>query len=241
MFGAYQAGIWAGLSEYFQPDLVVGASVGSLNGWAIAGGCSPEALKQRWLKVDTRAAERFRLPRGPLDGILGSDHLEEWTRELAREFQPSIPYGLVLTQLPRLRPILVQAPEVTWRHLAGSCAVPGLLRQQRIDGILYSDGGLLSAMPIWAAEAMGADKIIGVNIMLPLPRPVRQAMRFIRDVRSDSSARRNVPKLVLAPDPPLGSAKGMAQHRTENAIRWIDRGYADALAAREQIVQFSGS
>src|SRR5579862_9012522 len=42
MFGAYQAGAWRELSASFRPDLVVGTSAGSLNGWSIAGGCPPE-------------------------------------------------------------------------------------------------------------------------------------------------------------------------------------------------------
>ena len=41
MFGAYQAGAWEVLSQSFQPDIVIGASIGSLNGWAIAAGCDP--------------------------------------------------------------------------------------------------------------------------------------------------------------------------------------------------------
>ena len=44
MFGAYQAGAWNVLSQRFQPDMVVGTSVGALNGWAIAGGCPPDEL-----------------------------------------------------------------------------------------------------------------------------------------------------------------------------------------------------
>jgi predicted acylesterase/phospholipase RssA len=32
MFGAWQAGAWSVLARHFQPDLVVGASAGSLNG-----------------------------------------------------------------------------------------------------------------------------------------------------------------------------------------------------------------
>ncbi|MBM3775954.1 MAG: hypothetical protein FJW37_12460 [Acidobacteria bacterium] len=47
MFGAYQAGAWRALEGRFRPDLVVGASVGALNGWAIAGGCAPEELVDR--------------------------------------------------------------------------------------------------------------------------------------------------------------------------------------------------
>ena len=49
MFGAYQAGVWKSLARVFQPDLVVGTSAGSLNGWAIAGGCSVEELTAIWL------------------------------------------------------------------------------------------------------------------------------------------------------------------------------------------------
>ena len=36
MFGAYQAGAWKALAPELSPDLVVGTSAGSLNGWAIA-------------------------------------------------------------------------------------------------------------------------------------------------------------------------------------------------------------
>ena len=48
MFGAYQAGAWRELSACFQPDMVVGTSVGALNGWVIAGGCPPEELIRFW-------------------------------------------------------------------------------------------------------------------------------------------------------------------------------------------------
>ena len=50
MFGAWQAGVWSGLAPEFQPDLIVGASVGSLNGYAIAGGVTPESLCEMWMR-----------------------------------------------------------------------------------------------------------------------------------------------------------------------------------------------
>ena len=49
MFGAYQAGAWKALSREISPDMVVGASVGALNGWLIASGVAAEELEQRWL------------------------------------------------------------------------------------------------------------------------------------------------------------------------------------------------
>ena len=53
MFGAYQAGVWAALHDTIQLDMVVGASIGSLNGWLIAGGCSGETLEQNWLTLES--------------------------------------------------------------------------------------------------------------------------------------------------------------------------------------------
>ena len=49
LFGAWQAGAWASLAGRFQPELIVGASVGSLNGYAIACGDTPEMLREMWL------------------------------------------------------------------------------------------------------------------------------------------------------------------------------------------------
>ena len=49
MFGAYQAGAYRAIAEIAPPDIVVGASVGALNGWPIAGGCTPDHLIERWL------------------------------------------------------------------------------------------------------------------------------------------------------------------------------------------------
>src|ERR1039458_9129711 len=68
MFGAYQAGAWNVLSQRFQPDMVVGTSVGALNGWAIAGGCSPAALVAMWRDPATAGVMRLRFPLLPWNG-----------------------------------------------------------------------------------------------------------------------------------------------------------------------------
>ncbi len=50
MFGAYQAGVWKALSRSFHPDLIVGASVGALNSWAILAGAwfGPVQWPPKW-------------------------------------------------------------------------------------------------------------------------------------------------------------------------------------------------
>src|SRR6266699_1934706 len=49
MFGAFQAGAYATIFDHLEIDLVVGASVGALNGMPIASGCTPERLIDCWL------------------------------------------------------------------------------------------------------------------------------------------------------------------------------------------------
>src|SRR6266540_2616244 len=70
MFGAYQAGAWSVLSEVVKPDLVIGASIGSLNGWLIAGGSSAAELEQRWLTLQEASTHRWRMPPFLSDGLL---------------------------------------------------------------------------------------------------------------------------------------------------------------------------
>src|SRR5258706_10048439 len=81
MFGAWQAGAWRTLADVIQPDLVVGASVGSLIGYAIAGGASPEELRQFW--GDGDAAR------------LGE--LDRTTRALCDRYRPRCEYAAVIT------------------------------------------------------------------------------------------------------------------------------------------------
>jgi len=49
LFGAWQAGAWSVLADRITPDLIVGASVGSLNGYVIASGGTPAELAAMWL------------------------------------------------------------------------------------------------------------------------------------------------------------------------------------------------
>jgi predicted acylesterase/phospholipase RssA len=65
MFAAYQAGAWKVLAARLRPDVVIGASAGALNAWAIAGGAGPEELAAAWLDEAVAEMSRLRLPPRP--------------------------------------------------------------------------------------------------------------------------------------------------------------------------------
>ena len=200
MFGAYQAGAWDAIQSLgITPDLVVGASIGSLNAWAIAGHCPPEELLRRWSDLESAAQLDWRLPWPPHRGLLDPARLESRIRDIHSSYTPRIPYGVVLTRLRGLRPELFTSG-ITWQHLAASCAVPVIFPTYTIQGRAYTDGGFLNALPLWAAERMGATRIIAVDAWTPSPwlrlflRPLRLRRRAIPPRRPHSSLGAHPPR-----------------------------------------------
>ncbi len=88
MFGAYEAGVWKALEGVFRPDMIVGASIGALNGWAIAGGCPADEWAEEWLSLGAAAHLRMRMPNGVFEGLYDSEPLQDYVRELTRRFSP---------------------------------------------------------------------------------------------------------------------------------------------------------
>lgn len=232
MFGAYQAGVWKALAAWFHPDVVVGASVGALNGWAIAGGARPEELIREWLDPDLRACARFR---PAWRGLLDARPLEARIRRLWSAFRPQTEIGVVAVDLLGLRPRLFRDQEIGWRHLMASCAVPSGYPQVRIDGRLYSDGGLLGALPLWAAAEMGASRVIAVNALPEMPSvAVRTVVRAIRAVGFSPAAPQNLEVLTIAPRRPLGPLRQAIFWNREAVERWIEQGKRDVQRGEPQ-------
>ncbi len=213
LFGAWQAGAWAALAGRFQPDLIVGTSVGSLNGYAIACGASPERLRELWLTEQSA----------------GFSQLTTSIRALT-EHPARIDFAAVITDLLRLKPRIVRGPEVTSRHLAASCAVPFFLPQVRIDGRLYSDGGLLNPLPVWAAVELGATEIVALHALPEIPSPLLKP--FVLAFRAMFGVNPPVPESVslrtILPSRRLGSMHDAMRWKRENVERWLDLGYRDA-------------
>ena len=178
MFGAYQAGAWNVLSKRFQPDLVVGTSVGALNGWAIAGGCSAEELSAMWRNPATGDTMRLHFPFVPWNGLIDPAALARQVQDWFVRFKPRVPYSATIVEVPRLRLVRVPHEQITPRHLMAACAIPSGYPPVRIDGRLFVDGGVLDVLPIWAAAEMGATHVIAVNLLPVMPsRPLRALLQ----------------------------------------------------------------
>jgi NTE family protein len=237
MYGAYQAGAWRALADVFQPDLVVGASIGAVTGWAIAGGCDPNDLVERWLHLDALGSYRWKFPRSPLQGIFDTSQLQGVIREIYEAYQPRTHFAMVVTDLLKLRPQVLHGNEVSWQHLVASTAIVGLFDQVRLGGRIYSDGGLLSAVPLWAAAEMGATKALVIDV-LPAP-PGSIARAFVGAARVLSPFRAKVPEgmevVRLGPPELLGRPLEAIYWTRANAERWIRAGEEQGRALKHSI------
>jgi NTE family protein len=237
MFGAYQAGAWRILADVFQPDLIVGASIGAVNGWAIAGGCDPDELIRRWLDMEPVGSYRWKFPAGMFGGVLDSEHLRRLISDIHQCYPPRVDYALVLTELLKLRPRIFRGAEITPNHLIAGTAIVGIFDQVRIDGTLYSDGGELSAVPLWAAAELGATEALVIDVLPEAPGLVARA--FVRAMKLLSPFHAVVPQslkvILVAPPKLLGAPLDSIYWKRQNVEQWIRAGERDAAAIKHSI------
>ncbi|MCU1335444.1 MAG: Patatin [Bryobacterales bacterium] len=217
LFGAWQAGAWSVLADRITPDLIVGASVGSLNAYLIASRVSPEELRYLWLEPEfARLAD-----------------LSSNIRRMMAHYTPKIRLAITATELPRMKTRIFRDSEITWQHLAASCALPFALPQVRIGTRWYSDGGLLGALPLWAAAELGATRIIALQALPQSPSwLLNQFVRGFRGVAGHNPpAPSGIDVLEIRPGRPLGSVRDTIQWKRSNIERWLDQGAEDAARA----------
>jgi NTE family protein len=176
LLGAAEVGMLQALTAAgIAPDLVLGSSVGAVNGAAIAADPSPQAvdrLTQLWTalgsddvfassllgQMRTLARSRTYLHQNSRLRAL----IDEQSAGLAIE-DLAVPFQCVAVSIETARARWFDRGPVTDAVLA-SCAVPGLLPPVLIDGEHYLDGGLVDSLPLGRAVALGATTIYVLHV-----------------------------------------------------------------------------
>lgn len=180
--GSYQVGVWRALQELdWQPAIITGASVGTLNGCMFTLGKVRE-VEELWRSLEIHDVleipetptpeERNRfwldvIRKGGLDLEPLAEQVDALIDEEAVRCAP-IRFGLVMTELATMRSVQCAIEEIPRGKLkdymlASSACFPAL-RPREIDGVKYIDGGWRDNLPLQLAARMGATELLGVDI-----------------------------------------------------------------------------
>lgn len=174
--GAHEVGMLkALLAAGLRPDLVVGTSVGAINGAVVAADPSPAAvdrLASLWTGLGSAGVFS-----GSLLGRLGTavrsrTHL--YTAQPLRELLEThlavdrvedlaLPFQCVASSIEQAAEHWFDRGPLADAVLA-SCAVPGLLPPVRVGDEHFVDGGLVNSIPVGRAVALGAQEIFVLQV-----------------------------------------------------------------------------
>ncbi|MGW0705536.1 patatin-like phospholipase family protein [Streptomyces sp. NPDC002643] len=176
VLGAAHVGLGYALEKRgFVPDMIVGTSVGALNG-AIAAAHPDRAAP--WLdQVWTRLSRREVYPLGHLSSRAGVFTDRGLRRLIARAGLPSrieelaVPFTAVAMDLATGAPVPLDHGDLESALLA-SAAIPGALPPVDRDGRTLVDGGVVAYVPVLAALQAGAASVVVVAAG-PESSPVR--------------------------------------------------------------------
>jgi NTE family protein len=175
VLGAHEIGMLRALSEAgVRPDVVVGTSVGAINGALVAA--DPAGAAQRLDELWQGEA----LGRAFSEAIWGrmvrllrsGTHLHsiEPLRQVLADALPgddfadlALPFHCVAASIERASPRWFSRGPVVPAVLA-SCAVPGLLPPVEVGGEHFFDGGLVHSIPVGRAVALGARTVYVLHV-----------------------------------------------------------------------------
>ena len=188
--GASQVGMLLGLAKAgITPDLIVGTSVGALNGAWVAMGPDVDgigALADVWRSLSRNDV----FPTRPIVGLLGflgqrpnlvhdkglrrliADHLR-----FSRLEDAPIPLHVVATDVLSGQDVLLSSGDAVEAIMA-SAAIPAVFPPVNIGGRDLIDGGVVNNTPLSHAVALGADRVwvLPTGYACALPRAPQGAL-----------------------------------------------------------------
>ena len=171
--GSAHAGVLKVLErEGIKVSAIAGSSIGAMVGGAYAAGASVERIEQEWLNTNLPKVVRSFLPTFPRAGLSSGGELRKYLKSMFGDLRIEdlkIPFAAVACDIDTGETVVLkEGPLVD--ALRASSAIPGIFYPVRWGQRLLVDGGLVEPLPVRFCRELGADLVIGVDIV-PAPRP----------------------------------------------------------------------
>jgi NTE family protein len=174
--GAHEVGMLRALAERgVRPDIILGTSVGAINGALFAGDPTPagvERLAELWREANLTDWSPGAVLRRAMTLARTGTHLQS-LREMRNRLtavlpverveELSTPFQCVAASIERAAEHWFDRGPLADVVLA-SRAVPGILPPVRIDGEHFIDGGIVNSIPVSRAVTLGARTIYVMQV-----------------------------------------------------------------------------
>lgn len=226
-----------------QPDFLAGTSMGGVIAAGYAAGLSPDDLEQISLEyASVRKLWRLADPTLPRRGLFQGERLRAFFEQHLHGCTFAdlhIPLTLIAVDLNSGQEILIQDGLVS-EAVRATVSIPGLLAPVERNGQRLVDGGLLNNLPVDAAQSMGADITLGVDVYttsegsaiwqnLGQTRVISQTIGELIVVLGDSldllihqqsmnKLQKNPPDFLISPDIPADVTALTGYHRAADLI-----------------------
>lgn len=163
------------LEHGVKPDVVIGTSVGALNGAAVAADASlsmVNQLREIWLGLDQSQIFGSSMFAGAAHLVRGRTHMHtnKALKDLIERLLPVKTFEELPTPFHCVAACIERASEHWFDSgplapaILASSAIPGVLPAVEINGEHFVDGGIVNSIPISRAVELGAKEIFVLHV-----------------------------------------------------------------------------
>jgi NTE family protein len=165
--GMAHVGVLAALAEAnIHVDFVAGTSAGSIIGALYCAGVSLErmyaiARKINWWRLSGLTVNPY--------GFVSFTRLARWLNSEIGELnfeELHTPFAVATTDIVQAEAVYISTGKLA-PAVQASCSIPGFVTPVEINHRLLVDGSLVNTIPVELVRKLGAEYVIGVDIMTP--------------------------------------------------------------------------
>jgi NTE family protein len=169
--GLFHIGVLNVLEEFkIFPKVIVGTSMGAIVGALYASGLSAREIKELAIDLDWKQIIRLADITVPLNGLIRGNRISSLLKSVLKDIDFSnlkVKFACIATDLTTGAQVVLQEGSLI-EAVRASCSLPAVFTPVKIEGRYLVDGGLVNVVPISVCREIGADFVIGVNV-IPVP------------------------------------------------------------------------
>ena len=154
--------------EGIVPDFISGTSMGSVVGSCYASGMTPSEMEEVVIKL--KFSDIFDLSLNPVKNaaLLRSQKMQKKIRSFLgdKTFDDlKMPFRCVATDLISGKAVILSGKDEVCMSVVASSSIPSIFKPVPKDDKLLVDGGVTCRVPIRTVREMGAEVVIGVDVL----------------------------------------------------------------------------